>query len=78
MPADHSGESRPSEPTADAAEHSQLRFAFFLQIAAAVILLAATIIRVTHRHVDVITLICALGAIGAFGFAAFTRSRLQR
>ena len=73
----------PTEPTPDrpilhARERSQLRFAFFLQVAAGLLLIAVVIIRLVHRHVDLITVMCALGALGVLSFAAFTRSQLQR
>ena len=64
--------------TAAAREHSQLRFAFFLQVAAGLMLIVAVVIRVAYRRLDLVTLICALAAIGVFAFAAFTRSRLRR
>ena len=73
MPAD-----RPAGPHDDPGGHRQLRSAFFLQVATALVLVTVVVLRVVHRHLDLITLICALGAVGAFAFAAFTRSRLQR
>ena len=55
----------------------QLRFAFFLQVAGAVMFAAAVVIRTMAIGFDVVTALFALITVVIVGAAIFTRKKIQ-
>lgn len=55
----------------------QLRFAFFLQVAGAVMFAAAVVIRTMSIGFDVVTALFALITVVIVGAAIFTRKKMQ-
>jgi hypothetical protein len=62
---------------ADESLRRQLRFAFFLQVAGAVMFAAAAVIRVISLGVDLLAVIFAAVALLIAGAAVFTRRKMQ-
>ena len=62
---------------ADESLRRQLRFAFVLQVAGAVMFAAAAVIRVISLGVDLLAVIFAAVALLIAGAAVFTRRKMQ-
>lgn len=62
---------------ADESLRRQLRFAFFLQVAGAVMFAAAAVIRIASLGVDLLAVVFAGVAILIAGAAVFTRGKMR-